>query len=75
MTRETEYAKLVSATRLELCSICGAPYSGDANEAEPVKDGRCCDDCNAKHVIPARLAELRAAERAAGPPRQRRRTS
>jgi hypothetical protein len=55
----------------KICSICGEPYSGNGNEAEPVNDGKCCDDCNAKHVVPARLAELRAAEREAGPPRQR----
>ena len=37
------------------CSICGEPYSGDGNEAEPVHDGSCCDDCNERYVIPARL--------------------
>jgi hypothetical protein len=28
-----------------------------------VHDGACCDECNAEYVIPARLDELRAAER------------
>jgi hypothetical protein len=45
------------------CSICGEPYSGDGNEAEPVIDGRCCDRCSLEYIIPVRLEELRAAER------------
>lgn len=44
------------------CSICqneipvkqGGWSSG--NNAQPVNDGRCCDECNAEVVIPARLA-------------------
>ena len=33
------------------------PYQG-GNNAQPVNDGRCCDDCNLKVVIPARLEIL-----------------
>jgi hypothetical protein len=45
------------------CSICGAArYGGHANDAQPLKDGRCCDACYANYVMPARLEELRAAE-------------
>lgn len=47
------------------CCICGKdiiPHPGHGwrhgHNAEPVKDGRCCDDCNATVVIPARLAEF-----------------
>ena len=48
------------------CSICGELYSGDGNDAGPVSDGSCCDDCNERYVIPVRLEEeLRAAEREA----------
>jgi len=47
------------------CSICGQPYSGDGNEAEPLSDGFCCDVCNDRYVIPTRLEELLAAEREA----------
>jgi len=43
----------------EICCICGEPIEGYGNNPEPYKhEGRCCDACNAKFVIPARLAEL-----------------
>jgi len=38
------------------CSVCGEEIEGHGNNAEPVNSGRCCDRCNASHVIPARLA-------------------
>jgi hypothetical protein len=47
------------------CCICDKiiPVVGSwagGNNAEPVvKDGRCCNECNAKFVIPARLGRLR----------------
>jgi len=53
------------------CSICGEPYCGDGNEAEPLSDDFCCDNCNDRYVIPTRLEELLAAEREARPPGQR----
>lgn len=46
------------------CSICQneipAKESGwsSGNNAQPVNDGRCCDDCNMNVVIPARLQLL-----------------
>ena len=41
------------------CVICGIKFSGYGNNPEPVKQrGECCDDCNTKVVIPARLKEL-----------------
>jgi hypothetical protein len=53
------------------CSICGELFRGLSNSAAPVQypnatfwDGRCCDACNAKHVIPARLGLHRADLRA-----------
>ena len=44
------------AEKKQICSICGKEYSGWGNNAQPVNDGRCCDDCNTTAVIPARLA-------------------
>jgi hypothetical protein len=41
------------------CSICGKPYHGYGNNAQPVNNGRCCDECNEDWVILARLAEQR----------------
>jgi hypothetical protein len=45
------------------CSICdkeipavGSWTSG--NNAQPVNDGRCCNECNMSVVVPARLEEL-----------------
>ncbi len=44
------------------CVICEKVYYKDGKEfnsrghnAQPVKEGRCCDDCNYTVVIPARL--------------------
>ena len=42
-----------------VCVICGEHYSGYGNNAEPIADGKCCDDCNLKYVIPARFEALR----------------
>ena len=40
------------------CVICGKDFDGWGNNAWPVKDGICCDECNQEEVIPARLAQL-----------------
>lgn len=39
----------------ETCVICGETIDGYGNNAEPYKKGKCCDACNLKFVIPARL--------------------
>ena len=37
------------------CSICGLPLDSEyGNNAQPINDGRCCNDCNEMYVIPAR---------------------
>ena len=44
-----------------VCCICGKKFTGWGNNPWPVVDNdnaRCCDECNAKDVIPARLAML-----------------
>jgi len=41
-----------------ICCICGEPYEGYGNNAEPYADGYCCDSCNIHFVIPARLSAL-----------------
>lgn len=39
-----------------VCCICGEEVEGYGNNPSPVKeDGKCCDACNRKFVIPARL--------------------
>ena len=59
--------------RLLKCSICDLlitphPLSGWAggNNAQPINDGRCCDDCNSMVVIPTRLARMFAATKKEG---------
>tara|TARA_R110001606_G_C15133478_1_gene623668 strand:+ start:113 stop:295 length:183 start_codon:yes stop_codon:yes gene_type:complete len=60
----------MNVTKLEKvrCSICNGyikPLKDEegevawywGNNAEPVNSGRCCDDCNWKVVIPARLSD------------------
>lgn len=41
------------------CCICGEKIEGYGHNAEPVKSGRCCDVCNIKVVIPARIKQIR----------------
>ena len=42
------------------CCFCGRPFYGYGNNAEPViKNGVCCDECNLKKVIPARIKQLK----------------
>ena len=44
-------------TRLKFnCCLCGVIAVGYGNNPQPIKkEGRCCDECNADQVIPARL--------------------
>lgn len=44
----------------KVCAICGKVFDGYGNNAAPVKEGVCCDECNAKTVIPTRkiLSEI-----------------
>lgn len=46
------------------CCLCNEEIApvGDwtmGNDAWPVADGRCCNDCDMAVVVPARLAEMR----------------
>ena len=45
--------------RILSCCLCGRLFTGNGNNPRPVKkQGVCCDECNAKWVIPARMAEI-----------------
>lgn len=48
----------------ETCCICGEEIDGYGNNAEPYKTGKCCDGCNIKFVIPARLNYRETSEKA-----------
>lgn len=50
----------MSKTNEKTCCICGRKFTGWGNNPYPVKDqGECCNDCNQRHVIPARLAAVK----------------
>ena len=37
------------------CSICGKEIEGFGNNAWPINEGICCDECNSKQVVPLRI--------------------
>lgn len=37
------------------CCLCKKKYEGYGNNAEPLKKGFCCNECNGWKVISARL--------------------
>ena len=54
-----EKVESLKEAKEETCCICGEPIEGYGNNPSPYKhEGRCCNACNLKFVIPARLAEL-----------------
>lgn len=53
------YGKHLRESKKEVCCICGEELDGYGNNPEPYKQkGKCCDACNIKFVIPARLEEV-----------------
>ena len=44
------------------CSICGKEYTHWGNNAQPINDGRCCDECNYTKVLPARFDLVKKGE-------------
>jgi hypothetical protein len=49
--------KIQKKTEQPICSICNQPYTGYGNNAYPINEGRCCDDCNTL-VINKRIANI-----------------
>ena len=43
------------------CVICGEEDIGYGNNAMPVKEGQCCNQCNTSVVIPSRIKQMREA--------------
>lgn len=41
-----------------ICSICGKEYTHWGNNAQPINDGRCCDECNSTRVVPERITRM-----------------
>lgn len=42
--------------------LCKKPHEGFGNNAEPLADGECCDECN-DDVVMARIEQLRGVKR------------
>lgn len=40
------------------CSVCDGEFAGHGNNAEPYAKGKCCEECNNKYVLPARLRQM-----------------
>jgi hypothetical protein len=53
------FGERLTESKEEFCCICGEPIEGYGNNPEPYTSGsdgsRCCDGCNLKFVIPARI--------------------
>lgn len=52
------FGEKLTEAKADFCCICGEPMEDYGNNPEPyvsADEGRCCDGCNVKFVIPARL--------------------
>lgn len=57
------FGEILTEAKGGICCICGEEIDGYGNNPAPVKsEGRCCDACNMKFVIPARMAEYQGFE-------------
>jgi hypothetical protein len=45
------------------CCFCSKEFEGDGNNAQPLSEGRCCDDCNHDLVVPERISVLKNEEK------------
>lgn len=53
------YGESLTEAKKDYCCICGESIDGYGNNPEPYRssaDGQCCDACNFKFVVPARIA-------------------
>lgn len=54
------FGEKLTEAKESFCCICGEPLEGYGNNPEPYMsydEGRCCDGCNLKFVIPSRLTD------------------
>jgi len=42
----------------KICIICSKEYFGLGANAEPIKNGQCCDGCDKSIVVPTRIANV-----------------
>lgn len=55
---EPRLARIMCESATDICCICGEEIEGYGNNAQPYAKGKCCDACNIKFVIPARIQQL-----------------
>ena len=48
-------SKINRNNEIKRCCICSSEYVGYGNNAKPIKEGRCCNECNSFKVVPARI--------------------
>ena len=56
------YGEKLTEAKENFCCICGEPIEGYGNNPEPFMsydEGRCCDGCNLKFVIPSRIEAMK----------------
>ena len=56
------FGEKLTESKEHYCCICGEPIEGYGNNPEPFMSsdsGECCDGCNLKFVIPARLSQMK----------------
>lgn len=58
VTADDENTVIRESVEDNVCCICGETLDGYGNNAEPYARGRCCDACNFRFVIPARLKAM-----------------
>lgn len=56
-SKEKAKEEVMESVESKECVICGKKIEGYGNNASPVREGSCCDECNKSVVIPARLKE------------------
>ena len=49
--------KIRKGLKFMKCCICKKNIIGNYNNAEPIKKGWCCDECNMSIVIPHRVKD------------------
>ena len=48
-----------SNSKTYICCICGREFHDYGNNPQPISqkiEDRCCNECNQKHIMPARIA-------------------
>ena len=57
-TNDTEDIKIEDQPEERVCCICGNPIKDWGNNPNPIcKNGECCDECNQKYVLQARVVK------------------